>query len=72
MVVLTGREKPDVIVGWMLQPTAEIVVGERERENWRGVGESEIQPDDHWNQPYKSYYSFISNLIQAILALTCS
>jgi hypothetical protein len=26
-------------------------VGERERESWRDMGESEIQPDDHSNQP---------------------
>jgi hypothetical protein len=35
MVVLTWREKTDadVAVGWMLQPTAGAVVGERERES---------------------------------------
>jgi hypothetical protein len=33
MVVLTEREKTDVTVGWKLQPAAEIVVGERERES---------------------------------------
>jgi hypothetical protein len=37
MVVLTGREKfdvgdADVAMGWMLQPAAGAVVGERERE----------------------------------------
>jgi hypothetical protein len=31
--VLTGREKNDVAVGWKLQPAAETVVGERERES---------------------------------------
>jgi hypothetical protein len=42
MVVLTGREKGDgadanVVVGWMLQPTAGALVGERERKlMWRG------------------------------------
>jgi hypothetical protein len=35
MVMLTGREKvdTDVVVGWMLQPTFEALVGERERES---------------------------------------
>jgi hypothetical protein len=33
MVVLTGREKADVAVGWMLQPAAGASVGENEREN---------------------------------------
>jgi hypothetical protein len=32
----------DVIVSWMLQPAVGAVLGERERESWRGVGESEI------------------------------
>jgi hypothetical protein len=31
--VLTGREKTDVAVGWKLQPAAETVLGERERES---------------------------------------
>ena len=51
MVLLTEREKADVsdadvAVGWKLQPAAGTVVGEREGESWRGVGESEIQPGD--------------------------
>jgi hypothetical protein len=33
MVVLTGRENADITVGWKLQPTAETVVGKRQREN---------------------------------------
>jgi hypothetical protein len=35
MVMLTGTEKvdTDVVVGWMLQPTFEALVGERERES---------------------------------------
>jgi hypothetical protein len=33
MMVLTGREKVDVAVGWMLLPTAGTVVGERERKS---------------------------------------
>jgi hypothetical protein len=38
MVVLTGRDKADVTdvdvtVYWMLQPTAEVLVDERKREN---------------------------------------
>jgi hypothetical protein len=33
MVVLTGREKADVDVGWMLQPATGAVVSERERES---------------------------------------
>jgi hypothetical protein len=42
MVVLTGREKGDgadanVVVGWMLQPTAGALVGEREiKLMWHG------------------------------------
>jgi hypothetical protein len=56
MVVLTRKEKVDVTdtdvpMGWMLYPTARVVVGERERESWRGMSESEIQPADYWNQP---------------------
>jgi hypothetical protein len=31
MVVLTRREKADVAMGWMLQPTAGAVVGKREK-----------------------------------------
>jgi hypothetical protein len=33
MIVLTGREKTDVTVGWMLQPATRALVGERERES---------------------------------------
>jgi hypothetical protein len=35
MVVLTGRDKSDVdvVVYWMLQATAEVLVDERKREN---------------------------------------
>jgi hypothetical protein len=33
IVVLTGREKTDVAVGWMLQSVAGAVVGERGRES---------------------------------------
>jgi hypothetical protein len=33
IVMLTGKEKTDVTVGWKLQPVAGTVVGEREREN---------------------------------------
>jgi hypothetical protein len=33
MMVLTRREMVDVAVGWMLQPTAGTVVGERERKS---------------------------------------
>jgi hypothetical protein len=33
MVLLAGREKVDVAVGWKLQPVAGTVVGERERES---------------------------------------
>jgi hypothetical protein len=51
IVLLAGKEKVDVAVGWKLQPAAGTVVGERERESWRNIGESEIQSDDHWNQP---------------------
>jgi hypothetical protein len=29
MVMLTGRKKADVTVSWILQPTAEVLVGER-------------------------------------------
>jgi hypothetical protein len=37
MVVLTRREKSDVAMGWMLQPTVGTVVGERERKlTWHG------------------------------------
>jgi hypothetical protein len=35
----------------MLQPAAEALAVERERENRRGIGESEIQANEHWNQP---------------------
>jgi hypothetical protein len=49
MGVLTGREKTDVALGWKLQPAAGIIEDEKEKESWRGVGESEIQPGDHWN-----------------------
>jgi hypothetical protein len=53
--VLIGREKTDIadidmVVGWKLQSAAGTVVGEKERENWRDVSESEIQLDDHCNQ----------------------
>jgi hypothetical protein len=59
MVVLTRREKTDVTdadvaIGWKLQPTAGTVVGERERESWCDMDESEIQARDHWNQPKKN------------------
>jgi hypothetical protein len=33
MMVLTGREKADVAVGWMLQPAARAVLGERDKES---------------------------------------
>jgi hypothetical protein len=37
IVLLTGREKADVAVGWKLQPATGTVVGERERKlMWRG------------------------------------
>jgi hypothetical protein len=54
MGVLTEREKTDVTdadvaLGWKLQPAAGIIEDEKEKESWRGVGESEIQPGDHWN-----------------------
>jgi hypothetical protein len=42
MMVLTGREKVDVAVGWMLLPTAGTVVGERERKSWCGMSKSEV------------------------------
>jgi hypothetical protein len=48
--MLTGRENADVTIGWKLQAATGIVVSERKRENWRDVDESEIQPDNHWNQ----------------------
>jgi hypothetical protein len=35
IVLLTGRKKVDVAVGWKLQPATGIVVGERERERER-------------------------------------
>jgi hypothetical protein len=47
MVVLTGRGKNDVVVGWKLQPAVKIGVDEREREKWRGISKSEIHTDDH-------------------------
>jgi hypothetical protein len=54
MVVLTGREKIDVIdndvaVDWILQSVTEAVVGKRERKDWHGMDKSEIQPSDHCN-----------------------
>jgi hypothetical protein len=63
MMVLTGKEKAhiadaDVAVSWMLHPAAGAVLDERERENWRDVDESEIQPDTHCNQPN----SYIMNM----------
>jgi hypothetical protein len=50
--VLTRKEKADVtdadvVVSWKLQSAAEIVVGERKKESWYGISESEIQPADH-------------------------
>jgi hypothetical protein len=42
MVVLIGREKTDVVVGWILQPAARPVVGERERESRCGMSESKV------------------------------
>jgi hypothetical protein len=33
MMVLTGREKANVAVGWKLQPAAGTVVGDSERES---------------------------------------
>jgi hypothetical protein len=60
MGVLSGRENADVdvAVGWKLQSPVGTVMGERERASWCGVGESEIQPDAHWNQSNKimSFY----------------
>jgi hypothetical protein len=50
IVVLTGKEKTDVAVCWMMQPTAGAMLGEREREIWRDMDVSEIQLSDHWNQ----------------------
>jgi hypothetical protein len=42
MVVLIEREKVDVAVGWMLQAAARALLGEKEKESWRGVIEIEI------------------------------
>jgi hypothetical protein len=42
MVVLIGREKTDMLVGWILQPAARVVVGERERESRREMSESKV------------------------------
>jgi hypothetical protein len=39
----------DVIVDWIFQSAAGTVLGERE--NWCGMSKSEIQPNNHWNQP---------------------
>jgi hypothetical protein len=49
----------------MLQAAAGTAVGERERESCRSVGESEIQPGDHWNQPYgvNSYIVLLSLML---------
>jgi hypothetical protein len=52
MVVLIERENAgvadaNVAVGWKLHPAAGTIVSERERENQRGMDESEIQPGDH-------------------------
>jgi hypothetical protein len=39
----------DVTVDWIFQSVAGTVLGERE--NWCGMSESEIQLNNHWNQP---------------------
>jgi hypothetical protein len=56
MVMLTEREKADLVdadvtVDWMLMSAIKALVGDREKESWCGVGEIEIHPIDHWNQP---------------------